>query len=241
MKHHIDSERSGKKTLMDTLAFLIKYLNENYPNTYNGTKKLNIAKQTKKNEQNQKNDKIQKGQTENEINKSREKKTIKKNKPDKTPIYKPINYDPIPFNLLTNKASTKLTQTDNYCQNDDPSLIRYELRLRDSYELVHYLTENRIKMNVISTWIRQMYKNVTQTQKKINKRKMLCQESENPLLYCEEAEKQILKPKRIQDNSSDKEKHKKYIPINKNQKTSAANYSETSENEELINFLFSDD
>lgn len=86
-------------------------------------------------------------------------KTMKvQTKKKKKNSHPPIDYDPIPFNFLSKRYKYEKTQVDssneeNFCiekQNHYDDLV-------ENYELVNYLTNNKIKSKVFSIWTKKFY------------------------------------------------------------------------------------
>lgn len=169
------------RSVFDSLAKLYQFLNEKYKEELKKSSKnkkakkyqdnINYAEKQKKSNNAQvsvedihrlieKNEKSQPKTKVKEFNINTMKLQTRKEKRNLNP---PIDYNPIPFNFLSTKYKNEKIQLDPI--NEESFLKEeqnYSSVLRENYELVNYLTNNRIKSDFFSIWTKNFYYSVFQ-------------------------------------------------------------------------------
>lgn len=169
------------RSVFDSLAKLYQFLNDKYQEELKKSSKnkkakkyqdniMSSEKQKKSNNAQvsvedihrliEKNEKRQPKTKVKEFNINTMKLQTRKEKRNSNP---PIDYNPIPFNFLSTKYKNEKIQLDpideeNFLKEEE----NYSNALRENYELVKYLTNNRIKSDFFSIWTKNFYYSVFQ-------------------------------------------------------------------------------
>lgn len=167
--------QKNDRSVIDSLAYLYKFLTDKYSEELKGCSKNGKKKNKNKDSENEIAKEPQNASTNVEIttkiihdlneNKNppprvetkvynTKTKKLQKKKNKKQSIFNPpLDYNPIPFNFLSTKYKSTKTQV-NFQSNPDIQNQDSNNNLKENFELISYITNNKIKSDAFSLWSR---------------------------------------------------------------------------------------